>query len=75
MAIQVVLPRQIKAVHNNFSKESLHKSEDAATNTFIAVSLPHLLGYSDYEIQFCFYQKERRTGLGVVFSKFTKAQE
>lgn len=76
MAIQVVLPRQIKAalLFNKVSKESLQKTEDAATNTFIPVSLSYLLGYSGYEIRFYSYQKERRVDFGFVFSKFTETR-
>lgn len=74
MAMQVVLPRQIKAVRlfKKVSKESLQKSADGATNTFITVSLPYLLGYSGYEIQFLFLSK-RENGFWVCTFKVYKS--
>lgn len=52
----------IKAEHlfNKVSKESLQKSEDAATNTFIPVCLPYLVGHSGYEIQLVLSKREEK---------------
>lgn len=74
MAKQVVLPRQIKAVHlfNKVSKESMQKSEDAATITFIPLPLPYLLGYSGYEIQL-FLSKREENGFWVCTFKVYKS--